>query len=57
MTEFTDEQMSKAIFANEPVKESFFRIIEACQLLKKKTSCPDEDIDRLLKYSVGKWKL
>ena len=53
---FTDKQMLKAIEANRDVKDCFKKIIEACKELKIKTGCPDEDVDRFLEFTIGKWQ-
>ena len=52
---FTDKQMFDAIDANINVKECFHKISEACKELQMKTGCPDDDVDRLLEFSIGKW--
>ena len=54
--EFTDDQMLKAISGNDDVKISFGKIKKACLELKNNTGCPDEDVDRLLMFIIGKWK-
>ncbi len=54
---FTDKQMFDAIDANEDVKDCFTKITDACNELKRKTGCPDDDVDRFLEFSVGKWKI
>ena len=28
---------------------------DACKELKRKTGCPDDDVDRFLKFTIGKW--
>ncbi|KGG12698.1 hypothetical protein EV05_1916 [Prochlorococcus sp. MIT 0601] len=38
------------------VKESYKKIQEACQTLQKETNCPDEDIDELLRFLIGRWQ-
>ena len=53
---FTNEQMIKAISQEGIVKESANKIKEACKNLQDKTNCPDEDIDDLLNFLVGRWK-
>ena len=53
---FTDRQMFEAIEKNIDVKDCFLKITEACKELKSKTGCPDNDIDRFLEFSIGKWK-
>ena len=52
---FTDKQMSDAIEANGDVKDCFKKISEACKELKSKTGCPDDDVDRFLEFTIGKW--
>ena len=52
---FTDKQMFEAIEANADVKLCFERISLACKELKSKTGCPNDDVDRLLEFVVGKW--
>ena len=52
---FTDQQIFKAIETNEDVKDCFKKIANACNELKKKTGCPNEDIDRFLEFAIGKW--
>ena len=52
---FSDNQMREVINNNEVVKASCLKIKEACQSLKDGTGCPDEDIDQLLTFLVGKW--
>ena len=52
---FTDKQMFDAIEANFDVRECFNKISEACQELQSKTGCPDDDVDRFLEFSIGKW--
>ena len=52
---FTDKQMFDAIEANADVKLCFERISSACQELKSKTGCPNDDVDRFLEFAVGKW--
>ncbi len=54
--EFSDDQMFDAIEQNDDVKFCFGKITDACKELKKNTLCPDEDVDRFLKFIVGKWK-
>ena len=53
--EFTDEQMFKAMEKNVDVKACFMKIKEACNELKTKTGCPDDDVDRFLEFTIGKW--
>ncbi|WP_269610429.1 hypothetical protein [Prochlorococcus marinus] len=52
---FTDKQMFEAIEANVDVKDCFEKISDACKDLKIKTDCPDNDVDRLLEFVIGKW--
>ena len=52
---FTDKQMLDAIEANEDVKDCFGKITDACKELKKKTGCPNADVDRFLEFAIGKW--
>ena len=54
--EFTDDQMMNAISSNENVSICYKKITKACIDLKKNTGCPDDDIDRLLSFIIGKWK-
>ena len=53
---FTDSQIFQAIEKNEDVKYCFNKITEACNELKSKTDCPDDDVDRFLEYTIGKWQ-
>ena len=52
---FTDKQMIEAIEANIDVKECFDKISLACCELQNKTGCPDDDVDRFLEFTIGKW--
>tara|TARA_Y100001968_G_scaffold263255_1_gene251797 strand:+ start:2290 stop:2466 length:177 start_codon:yes stop_codon:yes gene_type:complete len=52
---FTDKQMYQAIESNPDVKDCFNKISEACKDLQSKTGCPDDDVDRFLEFSIGKW--
>ena len=52
---FTDKQMYEAIKENIDVKDCFNKICEACKELQSKTGCPDDDVDRFLEFSIGKW--
>ena len=52
---FTDKQMSEAIEANMDVRDCFNKIIDACNDLKIKTGCPNDDVDRFLEFVIGKW--
>ena len=53
---FTDQQLFEALEKNEEVKECFHKIIDACKELKRNTGCPDDDVDRFLEFTIGKWK-
>ena len=53
---FTDKQMFDAINKNDDVRSCFRRITDACKELKSKTGCPDDDVDRFLEFTVGKWQ-
>ena len=52
---FTDRQMFEAIEINGDVKDSFIKITDACKELQSKTGCPDDDVDRFLEFTIGKW--
>ena len=52
---FTDKQLFEAIEKNIEVKECFNKISVACQELKRNTDCPDDDVDRFLEFTIGKW--
>ena len=52
---FTDKQMFEAIEANGDVKDCFEKISDACKELKRKTGCPNDDVDRFLEFAIGKW--
>ncbi len=52
---FTDKQLFEAIEKNVDVRDCFKKIKEACQELKSKTGCPDEDVDRFLEFTIGRW--
>tara|TARA_Y100001968_G_C18795272_1_gene453120 strand:+ start:230 stop:397 length:168 start_codon:yes stop_codon:yes gene_type:complete len=52
---FTDKQMIEAIEKNADVKKCFNKISKACKELKNTTGCPDEDVDRFLEFTIGKW--
>lgn len=54
--EFTDDQMLKAISKIDDVKTCYAKIIDACKELKNNTGCPDDDVDRFLKFIIGKWQ-
>ena len=51
---FTDSQIIEAIEKNEDVKSCFTKIRGACMELKIKTRCPDDDVERLLEFTIGK---
>ena len=53
---FTDRQIFEAIEKNQDVKDCFNKITEACKELKSNTGCPDDDVDRFLEFSIGKWQ-
>ena len=53
---FTDKQMFEAIEKNIYVKDCFNKIIEACKALQSNTACPDDDVDRFLEFTIGKWQ-
>ena len=52
---FTDKQMYEALDANVDVKDCFDKIKNACRELKRKTGCPNDDVDRFLEFVIGKW--
>ena len=52
---FTDKQIFEAIEANGDVKNCFKKITDVCKELKSKTGCPDDDVDRFLEFTIGKW--
>ena len=52
---FTDKQLFEAIEKNVDVKACFSKITDACKELKSKTGCPEDDVDRLLEFTIGKW--
>ena len=47
--------MYEALEANTDVKDCFEKISDACKELKKRTGCPDDDVDRFLEFAIGKW--
>ena len=47
--------MFQALEANVDVKACFEKITEACKELKRKTGCPNDDVDRFLEFAIGKW--
>ena len=53
---FTDKQIYEAIEKNGDVKDCFYKITKACNDLKSITGCPDEDVDRFLEFTIGKWQ-
>ena len=53
---FTDKQMFEAIELNVDVKDCFNKIKDACKELKANTGCPNEDVDRFLEFTIGKWQ-
>ena len=53
---FTDKQLFEAIENNEDVKVCFNKITKACKELKNNTGCPDDDVDRFLEFTIGKWQ-
>ena len=53
---FTDKQIYNAIETNEEVKDCFRKITDACKKLKSNTGCPDDDVDRFLEFTIGKWQ-
>ena len=53
---FTDKQIFEAIENNGEVKDCFNKITDACKELKYNTDCPDDDVDRFLEFTIGKWQ-
>ena len=53
---FTDRQIFDAIEQNVNVKCCFEKITDTCKELKQITGCPDDDVDRFLEFTIGKWK-
>ena len=53
---FTDRQIFEAIEKNEDIKDCFNKIKEACKQLRSNTGCPDDDVDRFLEFTIGKWQ-
>ena len=53
---FTDRQIFEAIEKNGDVKDCFKKITDACKELKINSGCPDDDVDRFLEYTIGKWQ-
>ena len=54
---FSDNQLFDAIEKNVDVKDCFKKITDACKELQSITGCPDEDVDRFLEFTIGKWHL
>ena len=52
---FTDKQIFAALEKNEYVRDCFSKIADACKELKSNTGCPDDDVDRFLEFTIGKW--
>tara|TARA_B100001250_G_scaffold322863_1_gene286165 strand:+ start:1427 stop:1594 length:168 start_codon:yes stop_codon:yes gene_type:complete len=52
---FTDKQLFEAIENNSDVNECFNKITNACKKLKETTGCPDDDVNRFLEFTIGKW--
>ena len=52
---FSDKQIYEAIEKNPDVKDCFLKISNACRALKRNTGCPDDDVDRFLEFTIGKW--
>ena len=53
---FTDSQIFEAIEKNDHVKNCFEKITNVCKELKRNTGCPDDDVDRFLEFTIGKWQ-
>ena len=53
---FTEEQMNFAISKDGVVKDAVSNIKESCRKLQENTDCPDEDVDDLLDFLIGRWK-
>ena len=53
---FTDQQIFDALEKNGDVKDCFIKITDACKELKINTGCPDDDVDRFLEFTIGKWQ-
>jgi len=53
---FTDKQIFAALEKNEYVRDCFSKIADACKELKSNTGCPDDDVDRFLEFTMGKWR-
>ncbi len=56
MSKFTDEQMMAAIAKGGLVKSFYDKFQKICQELQEETGCPDEDVDRLLQFLIGRWQ-
>ena len=54
--DFTDKQIFEAIEKNGDVRNCFNKIKDACKELRNNTGCPDDDVDRFLEYTIGKWQ-
>tara|TARA_Y100001968_G_scaffold239070_1_gene222485 strand:- start:835 stop:1056 length:222 start_codon:yes stop_codon:yes gene_type:complete len=52
---FSDKQIFEALEKNVEVKDCFNKIRDACKELKNNTGCPDEDVDRFLEFTIGRW--
>ena len=52
---FTDKQLFDAIEKNADVRDCFIKITDACKELKRNTNCPEDDVDRFLEFTIGKW--
>ena len=52
---FTDKQLIEAMNSNSHVKDCFNKISDACIELQRETGCPDDDVDRFLEFTIGKW--
>ena len=48
--------MKSVVSQSQIVKESYERIKTACRELQNETGCPDEDIDALLSFLIGRWQ-
>tara|TARA_Y100001968_G_scaffold329153_1_gene377856 strand:- start:171 stop:344 length:174 start_codon:yes stop_codon:yes gene_type:complete len=53
---FTNDQMNEAISKEGIARDTFNQITQACNVLQSETSCPDEDVDDLLNFIIGRWK-
>jgi len=52
---FSDKQMLEAIENNLDVKDCFKKITDACKELQSNTGCPNDDVDRFLEFTIGRW--